>query len=384
MKTTSRRIVPALLAAVLMNFGAGLLMSQTPAVLTEMSFQKDGARLNILLKIEGTYAAEASLLASPPRLVVDVTPISETRVLSFTKIGEMGVLSVRMERPGPEKVQVTFDLGPNVPAYGITLGADGVKISFWFEGNVPAEAKPAVQTAPAAPAAPTSAEPSAPKRSSYFIAGRAGLSFYPGAGLTVTKSMSLYGETATLEQSYSFGTVPAFELQFGRYFGRTKVGIGAAYSTLKQPGTYTGSFPHPFLPSTPRTVTFASGDLNNTLLEFSVFALFSLMRTDKITLAAGPMIGLNLGEMQSLVDFDFSEEAPYDDEHVTISNPVYTTDKFTEFSIGVVLNLEYRLNEGLSLLFDVRAVYLNPKNATLGKRADLIHLQPVVGIQYNF
>jgi hypothetical protein len=29
-------------------------------------------------------------------------------------------------------------------------------------------------------------------------------------------------------------------------------------------------------------------------------------------------------------------------------------------------------------------VYLNPKNVTLNQRAYLLHLQPVLGIQYNF
>ena len=392
MKKLSGRIVPALFAVGLIFLSAGISMSQTPSVLKEMSLQKEAARLHFLFKVEGTYAVESAFLPSPPRLIVDMTPISEIQILPVTQIGDMGVLDVRAVQSGPEKVQIVFDLGPIIPAYGITQSAEGLKISFWSEGEVPAvpaprpaeAAKPIVPTAPAAPVAPVQARPAAPARSGFFIAGRAGLSLFVGPDLSGQKTFDLYGETATLAESYSFCTVPAFELQFGRYFGRTKIGIGVGYSPMKNPGSFTAGLPHPFLPETPRNVSFESAGGKNALWEFSAFALFSFLNTEKISVAAGPMIGLSLGAMQSLEDFDFTEESPYDAAHVTVTNMTYAKDSFTELSFGMLLGLEYRLNEGLSLLFDLRGIYLNPKNATLGKRANLLHLQPVLGIQYNF
>ena len=393
MKKLSGQIAPALFAVGLIIFNAGISMSQTTSVLKEMSLQKGGARLNFLFKVEGAYVVEASFLPSPPRLIVDMTPISEMQILPVTQIGDMGVLDVRAVQSGPDKIQIIFDFGPMIPAYGITQGAEGLKISFWNEGEIaaisdprPAEAaKPIVSTAPAAPVAPVQARSAALERSGFFIAGRAGLSLFVGEDLSVEKTFDLYGETATLAESYSFRTVPAFELQFGRYFNRTKIGIGIGYySPLKNPGSFTAGLPHPFLPETPRNVSFESDGGKNTLWDFSVFALFSFLNTETLSVAAGPMIGLSLGAMQSMEDFDFTEESPYDAAHVTVANMTYAKDQFTELSFGMLLSLEYRLNEGLGLLFDLRGVYLNPKNVTLGKRANLLHLQPVLGIQYSF
>jgi hypothetical protein len=36
------------------------------------------------------------------------------------------------------------------------------------------------------------------------------------------------------------------------------------------------------------------------------------------------------------------------------------------------------------VLFDLRMIYLNPKNVALGQRINFLHFQPVLGIQYNF
>ena len=179
-------------------------------------------------------------------------------------------------------------------------------------------------------------------------------------------------------------TMATFELQFGKYFGRTKLGLGASYYSLKQPGTFTASLPHPFLMNTYRSVAFEAADLKNTTWEVSVFALFSIMETEKFGLSAGPMLGLAMGAMQSLENFNFTEESPYAAANVTITDMTFAKDKFTEAILGAIVNFEYRMNEGMSFLFDLRAVYLNPRNVTLGQRANLLHLQPVLGIQYTF
>ena len=132
--------------------------AQTGTVLKEMSLQKDGARLNVLLRIDGTYAVEASFLPGPPRLVVDLTPMSQILVLPYTQIDDIGVLDVRTGQFKPDTARLVFDLSQNIPAYNIVQTAEGLKISFWYEGDVPpiqapvqAEpVKPAGQTAPAA------------------------------------------------------------------------------------------------------------------------------------------------------------------------------------------------------------------------------------------
>jgi hypothetical protein len=368
--------------------------AQTGAVLKEMSLQKDGTRLNVQFKIDGTYTVEASFLPGPPRLVVDLTPMSQIMVLPYTQIDDIGVLDIRTGQNKPDTTRLVFDLSRNFPAYKIVQTAEGLKISFWYEGAIPpiqapAQAEPAkpveqkVQIAQATPVAQIA--PSAvPERSNFFIAGRTGLSIFLGSDLTVDKTFDLYGETATMNELYSFSTIPTFELQFGKYFGRIKAGLGVSYFSFKQPGTFTASLPHPLLMNTFRTVAFEGADLKNTTWEISVFALFSIMQTEKIGLSAGPILGVTMGAMQSLENFNFTEEAPYAAANVTITDLTYAKDKFTEPFLGLILNGEYRLKEGLSLLLDLRVVYLNPKNATLGQRAYLLHFQPVLGIQYTF
>jgi len=372
--------------------------AQTGAVLKEMSLQKEGTRLNVQVKIDGTYTVEASFLPEPPRLVVDLTPISQIMVLPYTQINDIGVLDIRTSQNKPNTARVVFNFSQNVPAYSLVQNAEGLKVSLWFEGDVPSiqalikapvqaePIKPVEQTAPAPKVVPAVAAPEefeTAGRSDFFVAARAGMAFFMGSDLNAKKTRDLYGETATLDEAYSFSTVPVYEIQFGKYFGRTKVGLGASYYSIKQKGAFTASLPHPFLENTFRSVAFNGSQINWTW-EFSVSALFSIMDTEKIGLYAGPILGLAMGSLRSLEEFNFTEEAPYAAANITITDLTYTKEKFTEMSLGALLNLEYRLNEGLSLLFDLRAVYLNPKNASLGKRANLLHLQPLLGIQYNF
>ncbi len=368
--------------------------AQTGAVLKEMSLQKEGTRLNVQVKIDGSYTVEASFLLEPPRLVVDLTPISQIKVLPYTQINDFGVLDIRTSQNKPNTARLVFNFSQTVPAYSLVQNAEGVKVSFWYEGAAPPiqapvqtePIKPVEQTAPAPKVVPAVAAPEEFEtvgRSDFFVAARAGMAFFMGSDVNAKKTRDLYGETATLDEAYSFSTVPVYEIQFGKYFGRTKVGLGASYYSIKQKGAFTASLPHPFLENTLRSVAFNNSQINWTW-EFSVSALFSIMDTEKIGLYAGPILGLAMGSLRSLGDFNIAEQAPYDAADVTISNITYIKEKFTEMSLGALLNIEYRLNEGLSLLFDLRAVYLNPKNAALGKRANLLHFQPLLGIQYNF
>jgi len=390
MRTRSIRAFALVLMILLAASG---LRSQTTAVLKELSIQKVGDQLNILLKVDGSYSVEASFLPAPPRLILDLTPMSEITVLPYTQIDDIGVLDIRTGQFKPDTARVVFDLSQNIPAYTVVQSAEGIKVSFYYEGVVPpiqapaaapAAAEPAKATEQAAAQAAVPAAPAGPKRSNFFVAARGGFSFFLGSDLAVTKEFNLYGELATLGEVYAFNSVPAFELQFGKYFGRTKVGLGVSYYSLKQPGTFTADLPHPFLADSYRTVVFEAADLKNPTWEFSAFALFSIMETEKLGLSAGPVLGLTTGSLKSLSNFDLSEESPYGAANVTISNLAFVEDKFTELFFGGILNLEYKVLDNLSLLFDARIIYANPKNATLGQRANLLHLQPVLGIQYNF
>ena len=385
-----RRAPRSLLLAGMLLWASRALLSETPAAaLKEMSLSKDGDKLSVQLKIEGAYTVEASFLPAPPRLVVDLTPMPRIQIPSYTQIDDIGVLDVRTGQFTPETVRVVFDLSQNVPAYTIVQNVEGLKISFWYEGEVPpleapvreAEAKPGVK--PTAPAA-APAEPEIPGRSNFFVAARTGLSLFLGGDMAVDKNFDLYGETGTLDEAYSFSARPVFELQFGKYLNRIKLGLGVTAWSIKEPGAFTASLPHPFLADSNRTVSFQADDMKYPSWSFSAFALFSLLETDTIGLSAGPMIGLTMGKTSSLNDFNFTERSPFTSADIVVSDLTFVEEKFTEFLFGGLLGLEYRPTESLSILFDLRLNYLNPKNVNLNQRINLLHFQPVLGIQYNF
>ncbi|MDW3228210.1 MAG: AMIN domain-containing protein, partial [Acidobacteriota bacterium] len=128
-----RRAPRSLLLAGMLLWASRALLSQTPAAtLKEMSLSKDGDKLSVQLKIEGTYSVEASFLPAPPRLVVDLTPMPRIQIPSYTQIDDIGVLDVRTGQFTPETVRVVFDLSQNVPAYTIVQNVEGLKISFWY------------------------------------------------------------------------------------------------------------------------------------------------------------------------------------------------------------------------------------------------------------
>jgi hypothetical protein len=383
------RIVRTFFLVLMILAAASGLKSQTTANLKEIALQKDGDRLNVLLKIEGTFTVEASFLPAPPRLVVDLTPMTQIQVQPYTQIDDIGVLDIRTGQYTPETARIVFDLGENFPAYNIVQNAEGLKVSFWYEGEVPPleapvreeVAKPAEKPAPPVE---TPREPRVPGLSNYFVSARAGLSLFLSSDFAARKDFALYGETGTLDEAYSFKTAPSFELQFGKYFGRTKIGVGVASWSIKEPGIFTAALPHPFLADAFRTVTFEASDMKYPAWNFSAFALFSILEMDKISLSGGPMLGLTTGQIRSLDDFSFAEKSPFAATDVTISNLTYIEQKFTELLFGGLLSLEYRAMPQLSVLFDLRMIYLNPKNVALGQRINFLHFQPILGIQYNF
>jgi hypothetical protein len=384
------RIGRTILTLLTVCAAAAGLQAQTGAALKEISTQKDGNRLVVQLKIDGAYTFESAILQAPPRFVVDITPVSQIQASPYTQIDDIGVLDIRTGQFKPDTARVVFDLSQTVPASSISQNAEGLKVTFWYEGEVPPIQAPvkAVETAkPAERARPrkeTPVETYAPGRSNFFVAARAGFSFFMKPDLATQRSFDLYGETGTLDELYTYGSVPAFEIQVGKYFGGIKAGIGVTLWSLKQPGAFTANLPHPFIMNALRTVAFENPDLKNPMWNFYAFALFSLLETDRISFSAGPMLGFTKGEFQSLDDFNFSEKSPYTAADVVISDLTYVEDQYTELLFGGILSLEYRFNPGLSLIFDARMVYLNPKIPTLGQRANFLQFQPVLGIQFNF
>jgi len=386
MKFTNRRIIrPVLLLLIVLTAAAGL-QSQTAAALKEISLQKEGNKLNVLFKVEGTYTVEASFLPNPPRLVIDLTPINQLTVLPYTQIDDIGVLDIRTGQFKPDTARIVFDLSQNVPAYNVSQLPDGVRVSFWYEGEVPPIQAPVKEQPATRTAAPTAAAliPAEAGPGGVFISAKAGMALFIGSDLLVNKSFDMYGETATLEEAYGSGFSPMYELQVGKYDDKMKYGIGLAFWSHKQRPIITADLPHPFLMNAYRTVELEAADVKNPLWNFTAFALFSLVKSDKVTLWAGPMLGLTKGTFQTVEDLTFSEVSPFTAADVTVSNYVFFENLYTELLFGALLNFEFNLGERVRLVADLRAAYINPIITSVTLRANLLHIIPMVGIQYNF
>jgi len=374
------------------------LQAQTGATIKEITTQKDGNRLVVQIKIAGTYTYEVSVLPSPPRLVVDIAPMSQIQVSPYTQIDDIGVLDIRTGQFKPETARIVFDLGQTPPAKNISQTPDGLKVMFWYEGEIPPLQAPVQNIEPSKiPVKETTKpilrekqrektpkDPSESGRSNIFVSARTGFSFFMKPDLATQKNFDLYGETGTLDEIYSFSSGLSFEFQVGKYFNGMKAGVGVTLWSLKQPGAYTANMPHPFVMNAPRVVGFEDPDLKNPMWNIYAFALFSLLETDRLSLSAGPMLGFTKGEFQSLDDYNFLETSPFTAANVVISDLAYVEDRYTEFLFGGLMSLEYRFSPVVSLVFDARMVYINPKIPYLGQRANLLQIQPVLGIQINF
>jgi hypothetical protein len=389
MKILSRHMGRPIFLLMMAMVAAPVLRSQTATDLKEVSFQKDGNRLNINLKIEGTFTVEASFLPSPPRLVIDLTPITRLQVLPYTQIDDIGVLDIRTGQFKPDTARVVFDLSQNVPAYSVTQVADGLRISFWYEGEVPPiqvpvkeePAQPALKSTVSAAPAP---DPSIADRSNYFVTARAGASLFFGSHLVIQKSFDLYGELASLDETYDSGLSPVYEIQIGKYSGKAKFGFGVAFWSHKQNPVITADLPHPFLMNANRTVELEAESVKNPMWNFTLFALFTFAKTEKMTFSVGPILGLTKGTYQTLSDFTLEEKSPFTAADVTISEYVFYEDLYSELLFGGLFNLEFRLSDHLSLSADLRMIYVNPVLASINQRANLLHIQPLIGFQYNF
>jgi hypothetical protein len=383
---------PIFLLLLIVLAAAPVLRSQSTADLKEISLQKEGDRLNIHLRVDGAYMVEASFLPSPPRLVIDLTPITRLTVLPYTQIDDIGVLDIRTGQFKPDTGRVVFDLSRNVPAYSVTQVPDGLRVSFWYEGEVqPIEIPTREQPLPAPQrAAPTVTSPAVTAempgagRSNYFLTARAGVGLFLGADMILDKSFDMYGEEATLEESYGSGLSPAFEIQVGKYSGKTKFGFGATFWFHNQKPVIAAELPHPFLTDAYRSVELRPESVRNPMWNFSLFALFTLSETDKLSILAGPMIGLSKGKFQTVEDFTLEEKSPFSAADVSVSEYLFYEDLYSELLFGGVFQLEFKLSKGLAFLGDVRVIYINPTLASVNLRANLLHVQPMLGLQFNF
>jgi len=370
------------------------LAAQNSGTLKDISFTQENGKTVILIQVDGQFTYEASLLTMPRRLVIDLTPVDRITAQPFLQVNESGVVFVRAGQFKPQTARVVFDLNDQNSAQTIAAAADGLRVTFWLEGEAAAVKEPVrtepVREIPREEVKKVIGEPSGVQdRAKFFVRASLGLNIFLKPDLTVSRDFSLYGETGSVDETYSLKSGLAFNGSFGKYLAigdsRMKAGIGFSFWKLPSEGSFSMSLPHPFLTNTPRTVAFTeTSALKTQMLSFYAFALFSFMDTENFSIFFGPLAGYCSGKYLTLSDWGLTEKSPFTSADVTITNPTYFEDTVSELIFGGSLSLEWSLGKSIALVLDTKMLYINPIITNLGVRANLLHLQPTLGVQYSF
>ncbi len=371
------------------------LSAQNAGTLRDVTFSQADGKTIFLIKVDGEFTYESSLLTMPRRLVIDLTPVEKIDAPPFLQVNASGVLSVRTGQYKPQTVRIVFDLNDQNATQSMSASEGGLIVSFKLEGDKPAVVEPdrtaPVRETPRQEVRATASEPAvvSDERLGFFIRAGVGMDLFLKPNLAARSEFPLYGETGAVDEAYTYKSGLAIEGSFGRYFRlfgfRLKAGVGFTYWNLPLEGAFTLTLPNPFLADTPRTVSFTEASaLKKSEVSFYAFALFPLLDTEKFSIFLGPFLGYSSGKILTLSDWDITEKAPFTSADVTVSNPSYFEDTISELLFGAELSLELNLGRSLAVVLDTKVNYLNPIVTNLGKRVNLLNVQPTLGIQFSF
>ncbi len=371
------------------------LSAQSAGTLQEVTFSQAEGKTVFLIKVDGEFTYETSSLTMPRRLIIDLTPVDKITAAPFLQVNASGVTSVRVGQFKPRTVRVVFDLNDQDFGQSVSASQGGLIVSFLLEAVKPAAQEP-VRPAPVREipreeiSKPANETPSlGDKHPGYFVRLGGGSRLFLKPNLKSRREFALYGETGVLDETYNLNNALVFEGSLGRFFrlgaSRIKAGVDFTFWTLPVEGAFTLTLPHPFLANAPRTVNFNDGvGLKRNEVSVYVFALFPLVDTKDFSVFLGPLLGYAAGKFRTLSDWNLTEKAPFTSADVTISNPVYFEDTISGLLFGASLSMEVNLGQSLALVLDTNLNYLNPKLTNLGKRANLLNIQPTLGIQFSF
>jgi hypothetical protein len=378
--------------------------AQAPvSVLKDITYQKVeiAGQLQFIIKVEGPFLIETFELMAPRRLVIDFSPVSKIEAQPLYQVNDMGVLNVRTGQFQSSVARVVFDMDFPVPSHSITTLPDGVKVTFWQEAIPQPEVTPEVTPTlkPEQPQIPTV------KRPSFFLRAGPGLTFFLRPTFTASTEYQLYGETATITETFDQNIRPVFDLWMGKTFEpRWSVGLGASFQLLGFTPTLDASLPHPFLFNQYREVTFDALTLSSNMKVVSetgleprdvtslsssmwtiyAFGLYSLILTEKIEFSAGLALGFSFGTLFSLEDMQITETAPYDSQSVKVDSVTFLENKFFKIDPGLLISGSYALNPNLSVYLGLRLHYVDVMVQELARLSSLFRLNFLVGLQYGF
>jgi hypothetical protein len=384
----------ACLIAALVLFAAPSLSAQNAGTLRDVTFSQVDGKTVFLIKVEGGFTYETSLLTMPRRLVVDLTPVEKIIAPPYLQVNASGVVSVRTGQFKPQTARVVFDLNDEDFTQSISASEGSLIVSFRAGEKPfvrPVEKPAPVREIPREEISRTvdQSTPADVKRLGYFVHAAVGTGLFLKPDLAAHREFVLYGETGYVDEAYKLKNGLAYEISLGRFFrlggSRLKAGVGFTSWTLPVDATFTMSLPHPFLTNSPRTVNFSDNSgLKKNEVSFYGFALFPLVDTDSFSVFLGPFLGYASGKILTLSDWEITEKMPFSASDVSVTNPVYFEDKISGLLFGASLSLELNLGQSLALVLDTKLNYLNPILTNLGKRANLLNLQPTLGIQFTF
>jgi hypothetical protein len=381
------------LIAFLALIAAAPVTAQSTGTLKDISFAQENGKAVILIKIDGQFTYEKSSLTMPRRLVIDVTPVNAIAAPPFLQVDNAGVISVRTGQFKPQTARIVFDLNDQNSTQTIDAVADGLKVSFQPEGAAAVKEPARRETAREIPQEEVrkviGETPAAGDRLNFFFRAGAGLTLFLKPDMIVNRDFMLYGETGTMAETYTFKNGLAIDASMGKYFAlgssRLKAGVGFSYWKLPNEGAFSLTVPHPFLMNTPRTTTFDEAEgMKTQMMSFYAYALFSFMDTESFSIFFGPVLGYSSGKFLTLNDWDLEDKSPFTSADVTVTNKTYFEDKVGELLFGASLSMELSLGRSLALILDTKMIYINPTITNIGKRANLLHLQPTLGIQFSF
>jgi hypothetical protein len=411
---TRKRLLAVSLMAGLVLWAPSALQASD---LESISFTKEGPAVTVVVRVRGNFGNEAFTLREPERLVIDVSPVEGISAPPQIEIAAGGVLRVRTGRFQADVARLVFDLeGPGI-LYRIERTAEGLRITFWREGEsaLKPDVKPAAAEPPPAPpaaeperkveppAAPVAApetrpaEPSAatatpvaaseePEKGFFVLLG-GGVGTFLNSESTFTRSFPVNVRQGTAESTYKPKLNTPAVLSFGRYLRlqemSIKFGFDIEYWNFKSDGAHVFKIPHPFLADTDRTLE-ATNSFRSYFTAVSAFGLVRVFTNGALTVAAGPELGYVFGKYKFLDVIDIADAAPYTEAEVSIRELTYADKTASSLLAGLRVGFEYALSSKLALVLDLKVQYASPEIGELSNKIGLSQGGAVIGIQYNF
>jgi hypothetical protein len=373
------------------------------SVLKDITYQKVeiAGQLQFIIKVEGPFLIETFELMAPRRLVIDFSPVSKIEAQPLYQVNDIGVLNVRTGQFQSSVARVVFDMDVRVPSHSITTLPDGVNVTFWQEAipqpEVTPEVKPTLK--PEQPQIP------AVKRPSFFLRAGPGLTFFLKPTFTASTEYQLYGETATITETFDQQLRPVFDFWMGKTLSsKWSAGLGASLQLLGILPSLEASLPHPFIYNQYRTVTYKAGEsssnmyvvseagtepllvtgLSSSMWTIYAFGLYSFVQTDELDISAGPVVGFSFGTLFSMADLQISETPPYASENVSVDSVTFLENKFFKIDPGLLISGSYAFTPNLSVYLALRLHYADVMVEELARRSSLFRLNVLAGVQYGF